>query len=409
MLVAAAILFAISAIFAALPEKLRVPGAALGSVADAIRPLVPQSLSWLEPPKLDDALWGFVIARVLGGVGIGIASMLSPLYIAEAAPADRRGRLVTLNQMAIITGILVSYVASYFLADLGPNNWRWMFAVAGAPALFFWCALLFVPESPRWLIKQQRADEASRVLRDIGGSAHAEREREEIEAALAEEGVSLRQLLAPGLRIALAIGILLAIFQQITGINTILYYAPTIFLKAGFGKAEDAILASALVGVVNFIFTAVALATIDRLGRKPLLLIGSGGMAVSLGLLGFVLRGADEAGQTGGSTTLMVACILAYVAFFAIGLGPVVWLLMSEIFPTRIRGRAMSLATISLWAACLVVTLTFLRIAEKLTMGGAFWLYAGICVVNFAFVAWLVPETKGKTLEQIERSWTHRR
>jgi sugar porter (SP) family MFS transporter len=342
----------------------------------------------------------FVLARLVGGVAIGVASMLSPMYIAEVSPADRRGRLVTLNQTAIITGILVSYVVAYLLADEGASSWRWMFTLAVVPAGGLWIALLFVPESPRWLVKQGRKDEALSVLERIGGPIQARSELEEIEdASAAEAARSLSQLFQPGLRKALVIGVALAVLQQITGINTILYYAPTIFLKAGFASESDALLASLAVGAVNFVFTLVALGAIDRLGRKPLLLVGSGGMAASLALLGAALK------LQGESSPLLLAGILSYVAFFAVGLGPVVWLLLSEIFPTAIRGRAMSLATISLWVACFVVSLTFLPLVKVLSMAGAFWLYAAICLVTFVFVWRVIPETRGQSLEEIERFW----
>ncbi len=369
MLIAAAILFAVSAAGAALPRTI------------------------IE----------LILARLVGGVAIGVTSMLSPLYIAEVSPADRRGRLVTLNQTAIITGILAAYVIAYFLADTGPANWRWMFGLAAIPALGLWIALLFVPESPRWLAKQGRKDEAFAVLSRIGGRFHAGSELREIEeAAAAEVELALSQLFRPGLRTALLIGVALAILQQITGINTILYYAPAIFLKAGYSSESNAFLASLAVGAVNFVFTVVALSVIDRLGRKPLLLVGSGGMAISLALLGTALRFQGE------SSPFLLPAILSYVAFFAVGLGPVVWLLLSEIFPTRIRGRAMSLATISLWIACFIVSLTFLSLVNVLTMAGAFWLYAVLCAVTFVFVWRVIPETRGKSLEEIERSWRSR-
>lgn len=367
----------------------------------------------------------FIVARLVGGVAIGVTSMLSPMYIAEVSPADRRGRLVTLNQTAIITGILASYLIAYLLADggtseglqpgvthhvaveaygsPGPSGWRWMFGLAVVPALLLWIALLLVPESPRWLVKRGRRDEAYAVLERIGGPLQARTELAEIEqASAAEAACSLSHLFRPGLRTALVIGVALAVLQQITGINTILYYAPTIFLKAGYASESNALLASLLVGAVNFVFTVIALAAIDRLGRKPLLLLGSGGMAASLAFLGAALV------LQGESSPYLLAGILSYVAFFAVGLGPVVWLLLSEIFPTAIRGRAMSLATISLWIACFVVSITFLSLVNALSMAGAFWLYAAICLATFVFVWRVIPETRGKSLEEIEKSWRRR-
>lgn len=341
----------------------------------------------------------FIAARVVGGIAIGVTSMVSPMYIAEVSPADRRGRLVTLNQTAIIGGILAAYVVAYFLSGLGAANWRWMFGVAALPALALWIALVFVPESPRWLVRRGRSDEAFATLERVGGRLHAESELEAIRAEAAEEATSVSQLFEPGLRTALLIAVTLAVFQQITGINTILYYAPTIFLKGGYGSESSAFLASMAVGGVNFVFTGIALCVIDRLGRKPLLLVGSAGMTVSLAALGAGLS------LQGESSPLLLPAILCYVAFFALGLGPVVWLLISEIFPTRIRGRAMSMATISLWTACFVVSLTFLSLASALTMAGAFGLYALMCLVTFLVVWRWIPETRGKTLEEIETCW----
>jgi sugar porter (SP) family MFS transporter len=274
-----------------------------------------------------------------------------------------------------------------------------MFAVAALPSLAFLVALLFVPESPRWLMRAGHTDKAMAVLRKVSG-AHAEAEEREIQRSLAEESGTLREILAPHLRRPLFIAISLAILSQVTGINTVTYYGAILFRDhAGHGSATSALGANLIVGIVNFLCTIVATVVIDRVGRKVLLLIGSAGMAVSLTLLGVALRVSPP------PANLILIAVLFYVGFFAISLGPVTWVCMSELFPTAIRGRAMSAATLSLWTACLVVSLTFLSLMKLLSAGGAFWLYATLCLVTFIFVWRWVPETKGRSLEEIQRMW----
>jgi sugar porter (SP) family MFS transporter len=367
MLLAAAAVFAFSAVAAALPRD----------------------------------LFQFALARLIGGLAIGVASMLSPLYIAEVSPAAIRGRLVTMNQLAIVIGILAAYFVSWLLSGLGQVSWRWMFASAVLPSAFFLFSLLRVPESPRWLVKEGRFDQAFGVLERLQGPDRARPEMEEIRKTIAEETGSLSQLLEPWLRRPLIIAVSLAILQQITGVNTILFYGSLIFTEHAGNQSSSALLANVIIGATNLLWTVIALLVIDKVGRKPLLMIASGGMAVSLVLLGGVFRF-----QAAGSS-LILAVILTYVACFAVGMGPGVWVVMSELFPTSIRGRAMSIATIALWSACLVLTLTFLSLVNTITVSGAFWLYGAICVLTFVFVWRVVPETKGKTLEEIERSWKH--
>ena len=346
---------------------------------------------------LPNTLGEFVAARVVAGVAIGIASMLAPLYIAEVSPAAIRGRLVGMNQLAIVLGILVSYLVGWALAGLGDESWRWMFAAAALPSLLFFGALFFVPESPRWLVKEGRLDEAAHILARLGEPPSQLRE---IARAVAEESGSLRQLLAKGLRRPLAIGVTLAILQQVTGINTVLYYGSIIFTEqAGAASTSAALWANVLVGAMNLVFTVVALFTIDRLGRKVLLISAAAGMGLSLTALGFVFR----AGSVTPSSVL--ALILCYVACFSFGMGPGVWVVISELFPTRIRGRAMSLATVALWLACLLITLTFLSLVKAFTAAGAFWIYALMCACTVWFVWKFTPETKGKNLEEIEQQW----
>ncbi|HDY90232.1 MAG TPA: MFS transporter [bacterium] len=364
ILIAAALVFTISAILSALPR------------------------TFLE----------LVFARFIGGLAVGVASMLSPMYIAEISPAGIRGRLVALNQFTIVGGILLAYLANWLLVDIGPHNWRWMFASETFPAVFFFIALLFVPESPRWLIKQGKVDKALAILSRVGGRKHAELEINEIKTMLDREEGTISELFKPGLRLVLLVGVLLAIFQQITGINTVIYYAPKIFLKAGYENASSALLAQVIVGVTNFIFTIIAISTIDKFGRKPLLMIGLAGMGISFVLAGFAMHTS-----TIGATWILIP-IIAYVAFFAMSLGPVVWVLLSEIFPTKIRGRAMSIATMVLWISCFAVAQTFPWLVEKIEEK-TFFMFGGICVAAFIFVKYMVTETKGKTLEEIEKMW----
>ena len=344
----------------------------------------------------------FTIARLLGGFAVGMESMLAPLYVAEISPPRIRGRLVALNQLTIVIGLLLAYLTSWLLSGLGDQSWRWMFAAAIVPSLLFLWAFARVPESPRWLVKQGRSAEARSVLARVG-NGDVDRELKDIEDAVAEEqAVSLRQLLAPGLRRPLIIAVTLAILQQWTGINIIFFYGSKIFAEHLAGQtASSALLFNVAIGFVNLIMTVVAMMIIDRLGRKPILLISAGGMGISMLSLGILFRVAP------GATAAIIALMVICVCCFAVGLGPGVWVMMSELFPTRVRGRAMSVATISLWSACVVLTLTFLSLLEALSYA-AFWIYAVMCAVTFLFVWRVTPETKGKTLEQIERWWTKR-
>lgn len=346
----------------------------------------------------------FIAARFLGGIAVGAASVLAPLYIAEVAPPRIRGRLVSLNQMAIVSGILAAYFINWRLSFAGPDGWRWMFATAAIPAAAFLAALVFVPESPRWLTKTGGEASALAILTRLTGRAEAEREMDQIRAALAEETGTLGELLRPGLRRALVIGVALAVLQQVTGVNTVLFYGSKIFKESvGNHSASSAIGINVLVGLVNALSTIVAIWIIDKVGRKALLMFSSGAMGAALVALGIAFRAQPA------PAALIFSLVLMFVASFAVGLGPGVWVVMSEIFPNRIRGRAMSIATISLWVACVALTLSFLSLAQALTISGAFWLYAGMCATMFVFVWRVTPETKGKTLEEIEKLWTPRK
>ena len=342
----------------------------------------------------------FVVARFLGGIAVGSASLLAPLYIAEVSPAPIRGRLVSLNQMTIVTGILLAYFVNWLLSFLGPTGWRWMFASAAVPSVAFFVALFFVPESPRWLTESGREDQALDVLARINGRAQALVELGQIKEAIAEESGTLSELFQPGFRRALVIAVALAILQQITGINTVLFYGSIIFKEQVGNQTESsAIGANVIIGLVNFLATMIAVWAIDKLGRRPLLMISSGIMAVCQVALGlaFLIQPPPA--------LLVLGIMLVCATGFAVGLGPGVWVVLSEIFPTRIRGRAMSIATISLWVACVALTMTFLSLVKAISPTGAFSIYGAMCVVTFLIVWLVTPETKGKTLEEIERLW----
>ncbi len=355
-------------------------------------------------------LMQFVIFRIIGGIGVGAASMTSPMYIAEVSPAHLRGRMVSLNQMAIVTGMLIVYFVNYHIAGQGDEawnvatGWRWMFGSESLPAISLFLLLFIVPESPRWLIEKGQSDKARSVLARVGGETHAESEMAEIEAAIAQESESLSQLFTPQMRVVLLIGVALAVLQQVTGINVILYYAPEILKNFSETGMNVALLQTVVVGAVNMLFTLLAIWTVDKTGRKPLMLIGAAGMCVSL-----IAIGVSACMHAVG--IWMLICMMAYIACFAMSVGPVTWVILSEIFPTKIRGRAMAIATLSLWVANFIVSQTFpmmdenTLLVETFNHGFPFFVYAAFCVVLFLFVKKLVPETKGKTLEEIEKIW----
>lgn len=336
-----------------------------------------------------------ILGRIFVGLAIGVCSYTGPLYIAEIAPSRSRGALVSLNQLLITVGILVSYLADYLLAS--GEHWRWMFGLAAIPAVILGLGMLWLPESPRWLVKQGQIGSARQVLGRIRNPDEIESELTIIQSQHQGPQGAWTDLLAPEVRPALIVGIGLAIFQQITGINTIIYYAPTIFQLAGFSSAAQSILATAGVGAVNVIMTIVSVRLLDRVGRRPLLLTGIAGMTLSLIILGFLFR----AREFPTASWLAVVCVMIYVGSFAISLGPIFWLLISEIYPLRIRGVAMGIATMSNWAFNLLVAFTFLILLNDLGPAYTFWLYALLSVGAFAFSYRLVPETKGRELEQI--------
>lgn len=357
-----------------------------------------------------------IVVRLVGGLGVGFASMLAPLYISELSPPHLRGRMVALYQFAITVGVLAAYLSNAFLLHLAENYsalfgqatlrwifvdemWRGMFGAEVLPAFLFLLLLLTVPESPRWLTKQQREDEATSILARVGGRATATRQMDEIRETVAHESGSVWQLFQPGMRIALLIGVMLPMFGQISGINVIIYYGEQIFDEAGWQLGE-ALGGLVIIGIVNTAFTLLTIWKIDSLGRKPILQIGTIGVVASLVMIGLLFH----TGATEGPWLL--GMILCYIAFFAVGLGPIPWVIISEIFPTRIRGRAMSFGVLAVWATCALVSQTFPWLKENLGPAGCFWLYASLCAPSILFVWLVVPETKGKTLEEIEKSWT---
>jgi MFS family permease len=445
---------------------------------------------------LVDSFFAFNLWRVMGGLAIGLASNLSPMYIAEVAPAAWRGRLVAMNQLTIVTGILLAQGANYVIAQYGGRvdqaaleqarlepagldaramawelawqvdsnlrgelrkrfedgyarlakansgdlagavgtiqrinatrgddklqiepaaleiagrglttwnarlGWRWMFGVTAIPACFFCVLMLLVPESPRWLAKNGRPQAAHRVLARIGGQAHADRELAGIEGTLAGEirRVDFRELVEPRMLSVLVLGVTLAVLQQWCGSNVIFYYATEIFKKAGYG-VSGALLNIVLIGAVNLVFTVIALFTVDRFGRRILMIIGFAGLAALQALIGL-----SSYYNVQGLPVLLLT--LAAIGCYGLSLAPVTWVVLSEIFPNRIRGAALSISVIALWAACFILTFTFPLLQNRLGLAGAFWIYAAICAAGLLFVLVRLPETKGKSLEEIEHALT---
>jgi SP family arabinose:H+ symporter-like MFS transporter len=346
----------------------------------------------------------FVVFRLIGGLGIGIASMLAPMYISEIAPAEIRGRLVSINQLGIVSGILLIYFVNATIAgwyDEAWNistGWRWMFGSGLFPSVFFLLLLFFVPESPRWLAQKERYDEAKLILTKVNGSAKADEELAEIKEALNIEKSSFSDILKPGIRKALLIGVILCIFSQVTGINAIMYYAPEIFKSTG-DASGSALMQTVLVGIINVLFTLVAIKYVDKWGRRTLLLIGCAGMAVCLSIVGSAFYFGFAQGY------LVLVAILAYISFFAISLGPLAFVVIAEIFSNRNRGMAMSVCIFFLWGSVYIVSQSFPMLLASIGSAFTFWVYMLMSVFAFLFVYKLIPETKGKSLEEIERYW----
>ncbi|MGB0121618.1 MAG: sugar porter family MFS transporter [Solirubrobacterales bacterium] len=348
-----------------------------------------------------------ILSRVVIGFGIGVASAIAPVYISEVAPADMRGRLVTFFQLAVTVGILVAYLVGLAFSEVN-EGWRWMLGLGAIPAAILLIGVLRLPNSPRWLMMKERHDEAAYALRQVrpGGEEAIETELEEIRVSMASdvETGGWRDLMKPAVKAALLVGIGLAILQQITGINTVIYYAPTIIKDTGINSDFSSILASLGVGVINVVMTIVALRLLDIRGRRELLLIGVSGMTLSLFLLGVAFIGA-----TGTFTTIVaVGSLMLFVSSFAISLGPIFWLLNAEIYPLSVRSKAASAGTMTNWFFNFAVSLTFLPLIDFAGQTGAFWLYGAVGLVTLWFCWKFVPETKGRSLEQIETIFKRR-
>jgi sugar porter (SP) family MFS transporter len=338
-----------------------------------------------------------LVARIIIGLAVGAASTTVPLYIGEVVPPRVRGGLVSLNQLAITAGILVSYLIDYGLSDSG--NWRLMFGLAAIPAVALFVGMLFQKESPHWLIKKGRDDEARAVLHRLRDDSDIDAEIREVHELTQREG-SYRDLVSPRVRPLVVVGVLLAVFQQITGINTVIYYAPTLLQGAGLGN-NAALLANVVNGAVNVGMTIVAIWLLDKVGRRPLLLSGTVGMAVGMVIVGCSFIGGST--LHGGLAFVAIAGLLIYTGSFAIGLGPVFWLLIAEIYPLKIRGAAMSVAGMANWAANFVVTVSFLTLLNAISGVGVFFLFGFLTLVALAYFWKKVPETKGRSLQEIER------
>jgi sugar porter (SP) family MFS transporter len=339
-----------------------------------------------------------LVARIIIGLAVGAASTTVPLYIGEVVPPKVRGGLVSLNQLAITSGILVSYLIDYGLSDSG--NWRLMFGLAAVPAVALFIGMLFQKESPHWLIRQGRIDEARQVLHRVRNTDdNIDEEIHEVQE-LSKRQAGYRDLISPRVRPLVVVGVMLAIFQQITGINTVIYYAPTLLQGAGLGT-NAALLANVVNGAVNVSMTIVAIYLLDKVGRRPLLLSGTTGMAVGMVIVACSFLGGSD--LKGGLAIVAIIGLLVYTGSFAIGLGPVFWLLIAEIYPLRIRGAAMSLAGMANWAANFVVTVSFLTLLSAIGGVGVFFLFGFLTLVALAYFWKKVPETKGRSLQEIER------
>nr|WP_317170661.1 sugar porter family MFS transporter [Sphingobacterium litopenaei] len=342
----------------------------------------------------------FVVMRFLSGIGVGMASMLSPIYIAEISPAQVRGRNVAINQLTIVIGILITNLVNYKLSILGEDSWRWMFGLGVVPSLLFLIGIVWLPESPRWLIAKGRLEEARAVLLRFGNSAVVEKTVDEVVNSNKETSpISFKEVLHKSVRPAVVIGVTLAIFQQFCGINVVFNYTSTIFESIG-ASLDQQLFETVSIGIVNLLFTLVAMWQVDKLGRRPLMLIGALGLAITYVVLAFLL-------QNQISSVLVSIFVLLSISVYATSLAPVTWVLISEIFPNRVRGMATSLAMVALWSAYFILVFTFPILAEKLGTYGPFYLYAGICVLGFVFVLRKVKETKGQTLEELEGNFRH--
>nr|WP_199082210.1 sugar porter family MFS transporter [Pedobacter sp. ASV19] len=338
----------------------------------------------------------FIVMRFIAGIGVGMASMLCPMYIAEVSPAKVRGRNVAINQLTVVIGILVTNMANYFLADTGPDAWRWMFGLGAIPSTIFLIGVIWLPESPRWLLKDGQQEKAKQVLNKIGSASFVETTLTAIHKSL--EGSPKKQnykdVFEKSVRPAVVVGVILAIFQQFCGINVVFNYTSTIFESVG-ADLNRQLFETIAIGAVNLLFTLLAMWQVDKLGRRPLMLFGSLGLSVVYIILAFLLQNHYPAG-------MVSVFVLLAISMYAISLAPVTWVLISEIFPNKIRGVASSVAIVSLWGAYFILVFTFPILAEKLGAYGPFYLYAVICFLGFLFIKKRVKETKGQTLEELE-------
>jgi len=358
----------------------------------------------------------FIIYRLIGGLGIGLASAISPMYIAEISPAEMRGRLVSVNQLTIVIGILAAQIINYLIAEAvpagatdeyilkswnGQMGWRWMFWAGTVPAVMFFILSFFIPESPRFLAKSGKQEAAFSILKKIGGKVYAIQEQKEIAETLqgTESKIDWKVLGSKKVRPVLVLGIVLAVFQQWCGINVIFNYAEEIFTSAGY-SVGDMLFDIVITGTVNLVFTFLAIRMVDSWGRRKLMLLGSIGLAIVYLMLGtsyfFELKGLA-----------ILVLVMVAIATYAMTLAPITWVVLSEIFPNSVRGAAMAIATTALWIACFVLTYTFPILNKLLNASGTFWLYAFICLSGFLFILKKLPETKGKSLEEIENKLTH--
>ena len=334
----------------------------------------------------------FIASRFCAGIGVGMASMLSPMYIAEISPAHLRGRMVAINQLTIVIGILITNLINYTLRNDGEDAWRWMFGLGFIPSALFFIGALWLPESPRWLVRAGKETKAATVLNKIGDKSFAAQSMSDIENSLS--GIiktSYAEVFKKGVLPAVLLGIGLAVFQQLCGINTVFNYAPKIFDSIGASQ-DDQLLQTVFIGGVNLVFTILAMMLVDKLGRKPLMLIGAAGLAILYVIVAQMLGAQSQA---------VSWFLLAAIGVYAMSLAPVTWVLISEIFPNKVRGEATSIAVLSLWAAYFVLVFTFPILFEKF-QERSFYIYSVICVLGFLFVWWKVRETKGKTLEELE-------
>lgn len=356
----------------------------------------------------------FVIYRIIGGIGIGMASSLSPIYISEISPAHIRGRMVSINQLTIVIGILAAQIINWLIAEPvaygatdidilqswnGQWGWRWMFWATTIPSMVFFICMFFIPESPRWLTQKGMNNKAIRILKRIGNDNHAKNEMKQIQESMQKKGekMSYSSLKDKSIRKILTLGILLAVFQQWCGINVIFNYAEEVFSAAGY-NVTDILFNILITGTVNLLFTFIAMLTVDRWGRRKLMLTGASGLFVIYAAMGY----AYYAHITGWPLLVLV---VAAIACYSMSLAPVTWVVLSEIFPNKIRGAAMAIATFALWSACFMLTYTFPLLNRSLGASGTFWLYGFICILGFIFIYRNLPETKGKTLEEIEKEF----